>query len=311
MYVAKQSSMDFSAKQAFFNWVYTAFEIPGLYFPEHPKVQENMRIFLVFKSYLEVVAPLRKRQPKQYVPITNKNIAWLRSKLENWVKQIPQMNKIIVSKLKGRFPGHSDLSTEPQINWHPNPEDVDGLMRPGFMRRYFLEKTFDPSVMGAQEFHDLIFLHRHDLIFFYRPDDYRDAKFQCTTFEKQLLKEAFSQKKEFVCNLMAVEFALVIGLLSLAEEKGDKFLVGETYEFWYIIIFVAIHYGELLEKLHTGFYSTIRQRAREFVKAVKLLVRPDEELDFAGKYVKQLMFKNHNMARTRDLVQELKAFLKE
>jgi hypothetical protein len=63
--------LDTNAKQEIFDWAYTCFELPTIYFPKHPDIlQKNqMGVLPLFKTILQIAAPLRESLPKHYAPI--------------------------------------------------------------------------------------------------------------------------------------------------------------------------------------------------------------------------------------------------
>ncbi|MEN8219872.1 MAG: hypothetical protein ABFS56_26695 [Pseudomonadota bacterium] len=72
---------------------------------------------------------------------------------------------------------------------------------------------------------------------------------------------------------------LFSSLLTPATKTGEKMSNDKTYEHWYVGLFLAKHYGDLLDKMYTDTSSTLRQWASEFANTVEQFDRPDEELN--------------------------------
>jgi hypothetical protein len=270
-YLAKESNMEIPAKQRLYNWAYASFELPAVYFPKHSTVQKNQMLWTLVRSVFISIAPQRDSLPNEYASITNQDVAGLRSKLESWMKKIPVTN---FSMLKGGLPGHySEEMAEDLFN-----------------------------TVGDDFFY---------LILYYQPDDYRQATFNCTHLERKLINSADAKEKGFVCHPRIMEFLLFTSLLTPATETGEKMGNQNTYEFRYVVLFLTRHYGDLLDNVHTKFSSKIRQWARKFINTVEQFDRPDEELNMFERLMKPFRLNNHNMARTRDMVRECKAFLNE
>jgi hypothetical protein len=272
-YLAKQSDMEISAKKVLYDWAYAAFDLPEIYFPNHPTVQKNEMFLSLVKPLFRSIAVRGEPLPEQYAPITNKDVAGLRSKLESWMKKIP-VNEASFSMLKGGLPG------------------------------YYSEEIADELFSAVGD--DFTYL-----ILFYQPDDYRQAAFNCTRLERMFIGSEKMRKKGFSCHPRMMEFMLFSSLLTPATKTGEKMSNEKTYEHWYVGLFLAKHYGDLLDKMHTGISSTLRQWASEFANTVEQFDRPDEELNLFEKLMKPFRFRNHNMERTRELAQECRAFLKE
>ncbi|KHD06118.1 hypothetical protein PN36_18110 [Candidatus Thiomargarita nelsonii] len=143
------------------------------------------------------------------------------------------------------------------------------------------------------------------LILDYQPDDYRQAPFNCTHLERKIINSAEAKEKGMVCDPRTIEFMLFTLLSIPAKETGEKMGNESTYEHLYIALFLARHYGDLLDRWHAKLSSNLRQWAREFVNTVEQFDRPDEELNIFEKVMKAFRLNNHNMARTRDNVKSV------
>jgi hypothetical protein len=119
-----------------------------------------------------------------------------------------------------------------------------------------------------------------------------------------------------------VELMLLTALSGKAKNGSTIGLEKLTYEQLYLGIFLAKHYGDIFEKLIPGvnFPALIRHLASMTVKTTELvneyLARPENELNFIENFAKLLlmkisMFQDQERSQLRELVFELKLFLRE
>jgi len=268
-----EDKLSFVKQKSLINWVYTSLDLPQTYFPKRTTVQNQMLTSLL-KSVIEPLSPVKKHDAKnKYNQITNNDIKNLHSKFK-FILDKEMIDSQYFTTLKGALPGYANLA---------------------IAKKFTHVKKIPYSIL------------------FYKPENYRNNEFNCKSdLDKNIMSKLHN--KGFTCNTRTIEFMYLIMLMVEAKNDGEKLSTNnETYEQWYTVLFIVRHYGDLLNKLNPNLYNQFWKRIREFVKIGESSLYPQKGFwsSVNSQVREQLGIPNYNKPKTKALVTEFKAFLRE
>ena len=275
-YVTSLLNLEPSAKHTLYDWASLSFELPEIYFPKHPSLLKYKMGLPLLRSILQISAPLKERLPKHYTPITNKDIAWLRSRLPKLMKKVSFNN---FSKLKGGLPGHSSKA------------------------------VVEDFILG-NNFPYLILFYRPDD---YRHANFNCTRLEkLLTESKRLVEKGFSCNPRMVELMLFNALLKKAGDGQSSKQTNDEqfyvtiFTVKHYGDILEILI-PGINYPELVRQLASMTIKTV-----ELVD--ELLASPANKLNFFEKLTKMMLlniFQNKNDSQSHQFVSDLKIFLKQ